>query len=694
MSTEHNIRQLVINKLTDAQYEQAVKNADELYLTPDSGSGGGTDLPDQTGQSGKFLTTNGSTLSWGNVPAGTVTSVRVQAGTGLSSSQNTAQSTTLNTTISIASGYKLPTTTEWNNNALPSQSGNEGKFLTTNGSTTSWANASIEIDNSTIVENSTNQIQAVGVKDVRTDNTIKTWTGTKAQYDALIPTDWTVATENSNLAEPSGTWGKIAYGNGKFVALNTRNYISTSTDGITWSTAVKNSELNSAGGNNGYKLCYDGNRFLAISSYGQSCYMSTSTDGINWATPTALSNLNHGDHVTDVVYGNGKYIILDEIGNISISTDGTTWSNYTETNPLDRCYKVIYVNNKFITLKYNGYVVTSTDGITWTSTQCTNLNGYYWYNIAYDGSKFTAISNYGYVSTSVNGIDWTIPTQNSNLILSGVNNWVSGIAYSGLKYVIVSIYGYVSTKAKGGDGTDSNTLYNVENDGLYLGETQIANVGGSSGDLPDPTGQSGKFLATNGTTFSWETPPQGTVTSVRVQAGTGLSSSQSTAQNSTLNTTISIASGYKLPTTTEWNNKQDALPSQTGQSGKYLTTNGTTMSWATVGSGGTSDYNDLTNKPSINSITLSGNKTGSDLGLVDEEDLEELDINNIVPEQTGNSGKFLTTNGSTVAWATVQGGGDSLPDQTGQSGKFLTTNGTTASWANTTAVKFRDWSAS
>ena len=52
---------------------------------------------------------------------GTVTSVRVQAGTGLSSSQNTAQTSTLNTTISIASGYKLPTTTEWAD--IPSLSG-------------------------------------------------------------------------------------------------------------------------------------------------------------------------------------------------------------------------------------------------------------------------------------------------------------------------------------------------------------------------------------------------------------------------------------------------------------------------------------------------------------------------------------------------------------------------------------------
>jgi hypothetical protein len=49
----------------------------------------------------------------------------------------------------------------------------------------------------------------------------------------------------------------------------------------------------------------------------------------------------------------------------------------------------------------------------------------------------------------------------------------------------------------------------------------------------------------------------------------------------------------------------------------------------------------------------------------------------IVPSQTGNSGKYLTTNGTTSSWATV----DALPSQTGNSGKYLTTNGTTASWS-------------
>ena len=55
-----------------------------------------------------------------------------------------------------------------------------------------------------------------------------------------------------------------------------------------------------------------------------------------------------------------------------------------------------------------------------------------------------------------------------------------------------------------------------------------------------------------------------------------------------------------------------------------------------------------------------------------------ITADNVMPTQSGNSGKFLTTNGTTVSWASV----DALPSQSGNSGKFLTTNGTSASWAN------------
>jgi hypothetical protein len=48
-----------------------------------------------------------------------------------------------------------------------------------------------------------------------------------------------------------------------------------------------------------------------------------------------------------------------------------------------------------------------------------------------------------------------------------------------------------------------------------------------------------------------------------------------------------------------------------------------------------------------------------------------------LPSQTGNTGKYLTTNGTAASWSTV----NSLPSQASNAGKYLTTDGTTASWS-------------
>jgi hypothetical protein len=50
----------------------------------------------------------------------------------------------------------------------------------------------------------------------------------------------------------------------------------------------------------------------------------------------------------------------------------------------------------------------------------------------------------------------------------------------------------------------------------------------------------------------------------------------------------------------------------------------------------------------------------------------------VVPSQSGQSGKYLTTNGTVSSWGVV----DALPSQTGNAGKYLTTNGTTAAWSS------------
>jgi hypothetical protein len=53
-----------------------------------------------------------------------------------------------------------------------------------------------------------------------------------------------------------------------------------------------------------------------------------------------------------------------------------------------------------------------------------------------------------------------------------------------------------------------------------------------------------------------------------------------------------------------------------------------------------------------------------------------------LPSQTGNSGKFLTTDGTDESWGTVSS--YSLPSQTGNAGKLLTTDGTSDSWSSLT----------
>ena len=103
-----------------------------------------------------------------------------------------------------------------------------------------------------------------------------------------------------------------------------------------------------------------------------------------------------------------------------------------------------------------------------------------------------------------------------------------------------------------------------------------------------------------------------------------------------------------------------SLPSQSGQLGKFLTTDGNAASWATVDAFPTQTSN------SGKFLTTDG--TNVNWATVDA-----------LPTQTSNTGKFLTTDGTTVSWATVAQ--YTLPAQTSQAGKFLTTDGTNESWS-------------
>lgn len=68
-------------------------------------------------------------------------------------------------------------------------------------------------------------------------------------------------------------------------------------------------------------------------------------------------------------------------------------------------------------------------------------------------------------------------------------------------------------------------------------------------------------------------------------------------------------------------------PSTEGVAGQVLTTDGNGgRTWTTVsgGGGGTTDYNALNNKPSINGVSLTGNKSTADLGITIPDQLSDL----------------------------------------------------------------------
>lgn len=127
---------------------------------------------------------------------GTVTSVNNTSpdsnGNVTISIPTTTDSVTSGSSAALTSGGAYTALSNKQDN-LPSQTGQSGKYLTTDGSSLSWgtpsSGGSVAIDNSTITKNASDQIQTVGVKDVRTDNTLKTWTGTRAQYEAITTKD-------------------------------------------------------------------------------------------------------------------------------------------------------------------------------------------------------------------------------------------------------------------------------------------------------------------------------------------------------------------------------------------------------------------------------------------------------------------------------------------------------------------------
>ena len=231
-------------------------------------------------------------------------------------------------------------------------------------------------------------------------------------------------------------------------------------------------------------------------------------------------------------------------------------------------------------------------------------------------------------------------------------------------------------------------------------DDSISNIGS---DLPSQSGNSGKFLTTDGTDASWAsvpTPPSAYTSNPAMDGTASAGSSSNYAKGDHVHPTDTsrqtkiTASGILkgdgnggVSAAVSGTDYQSPLVADTDyQTPLTFDDSPTANSSNPVKSGGV--YTALSNKQgtiTANGI-LKGNGSGTISAAVAGTDYQApltagtdyqtplvagTDYQTPLPSQSGNSGKFLTTNGTTLSWGTPSGGGSS--------DTYLCTYGTTTS---------------
>lgn len=272
-------------------------------------------------------------------------------------------------------------------------------------------------------------------------------------------------------------------------------------------------------------------------------------------------------------------------------------------------------------------------------------------------------------STGTNGYYYIVSNSGSTN-LDGITDWVVGdwLLFNGTVWQKIDQSNLV-TSVNGQTGAVSLTTSNIsEGTNLYYTDARVrsalsagtgisynSSTGAITNSAPDQT----VSLTGSGTVSISGTYPnftitgadqyQGTVTSVAMTVPTGLSVS-GTPITSSGTLAVTFASGYSIPTNTSQTNWDtaytDRLKWDGGSTGLDAATGRTSLGLGTIATQAASNV----------SIT-GGSITGiTDLAIADGgtgASTATAALNNLLPSQTGNSGKFLTTDGTNPSWGTA-----------------------------------------
>lgn len=262
--------------------------------------------------------------------------------------------------------------------------------------------------------------------------------------------------------------------------------------------------------------------------------------------------------------------------------------------------KVYVVNNSTT----GGYAVVVKTGV---STGVSIANGEKAV-IAFDGSDFVKIA-----SSLISGLTGTLPVANGG---TGVTT-LTGVVYGNGTSNMTAATGAQIATAIGANAvtnaTNATTATNLAAGTAYQVPYQ-SGVGATTFVAAPST--AGTVLGWNGTALGWVAAPAatsaanlagGAASQIPYQTGSGATSF---IANGTTGQVLT-SNGTAVPTWTTI----DALPSQAGNAGKYLTTDGTNASWAT--SGASAEGVIWENSTSITTnYTLTTSKNGLSVGPI------------------------------------------------------------------------------
>jgi hypothetical protein len=151
-------------------------------------------------------------------------------------------------------------------------------------------------------------------------------------------------------------------------------------------------------------------------------------DNWHWRNPLPNGNPQAGPHTLySVVFASGKFVGVGDSGTVSISPDGTNWteSATATTNSLNA---IVYSGGLFVAAGDGGSVETSADGTNWVlqATGTTNsLNA-----AAYGNGRFVAVGVNGVVIASSDSVNWSAG-------MSGTSNTLVSVTYGSAGFMTV-----------------------------------------------------------------------------------------------------------------------------------------------------------------------------------------------------------------------------------------------------------------